>query len=85
MDDYKKCPKCQSRMETGFVPDFSYGAVLLSKWCRGLPQPKKLFGFIQKYTIQADYRSGFPMTAFRCPKCTLVEFYAPESNQGGTS
>lgn len=78
MDDSKKCPKCQTRMETGFIPDFSYGAVLTSKWHAGVPQMRRFLGMVMKHNIKADYTTGLPVTAWRCPKCTLVELYAPE-------
>ena len=77
MDDSKKCPKCQTRMETGFIPDFSYGAVLVPRWRTGAPQQRKFLGMTLEHNYKADYREGFPVSAWRCPKCALVELYAP--------
>ena len=77
MDDSRKCPKCQTRMETGFIPDMSYGAVLQSRWHPGKPRPAFSFlGLSMKGAISVDYRDGLPITAWRCTKCALVELYA---------
>ena len=33
-----KCPKCQHGMELGFVPDATYGGVLVPSWIEGAPR-----------------------------------------------
>jgi hypothetical protein len=33
-----QCPKCQQEMEEGFIPDRSYGAILVGSWLEGAPE-----------------------------------------------
>jgi hypothetical protein len=64
------CPKCNGKMEQGFLPDFGYGAVSLGSWHRGLPKRSILTGIkvIRSYKI--------PLAAFRCSLCGFVELYS---------
>lgn len=72
MDDVDlRCPKCGKPMDRGHVPDAAHGAVLQSSWAPGEAQPRRFFRGI-KY--QAD--ELIPLTAYRCPMCGYVEFYA---------
>ena len=64
------CPKCGGRMFQGFVPDYTYGAVIVGNWHAG--QPKK--SFWQRTKTPVD--EGIPIGAFRCQKCGYLEFYA---------
>ena len=57
-------------MVQGFVPDYSYGAVLVECWHEG--QPKKSFWTSTK----APLLDGMPIGAFRCQKCGFLEFYS---------
>lgn len=66
----KTCPKCQGATETGFVPDASYGAVLLSNWTEGAPEKNWL------QSVKLKGRRQIPLTAERCTKCGYVEIYA---------
>ncbi|MGB2403199.1 MAG: PF20097 family protein [Akkermansiaceae bacterium] len=66
------CPKCDGQMTRGYVPDFSYASVHLGTWQRGSPR-KSFFGGIKK-----PFKKGIPITAFRCSKCCLIEFYASD-------
>jgi hypothetical protein len=65
-----KCPKCDGRMVQGFVPDYSYGARLVSSWHEG--PPKKSFWVRTK----APLSEGIPIGAFRCSNCGFLEFYS---------
>jgi hypothetical protein len=65
-----QCPKCKGEMVQGFVPDYSYGAVLVGGWHEGLPE--KSFWTRTK----APLLDGMPIGAFRCQKCGFLEFYA---------
>jgi len=65
-----QCPKCKGEMVQGFVPDYSYGAVLVGGWHEG--QPKKSFWA----TTKAPMHDGMPIGAFRCQKCGFLEFYS---------
>lgn len=69
------CPKCNMRMERGFIPDYSRGTVLVGCWLKGVPQKTSwLLG-----STQASSGEYFPVGAFRCPKCGFVELYADAS------
>ena len=65
-----KCPKCKGEMAQGFVPDYSYGAVLVGRWHAG--QPKKSFWTRTKARLD----EGIPIGAFRCQRCGFLEFYS---------
>ena len=64
------CPKCQSQMASGFIPDFAPGGHFISAWHEG--QPRKSFwgGLKLRWT---DVQ---PIRAFRCANCGYLEFYA---------
>jgi hypothetical protein len=64
------CPKCNGEMETGFIPDFSYGAVLSSSWYEGEPE-KNWLGNIKTKNIPK-----IAITTERCTKCGFLESYA---------
>jgi hypothetical protein len=66
------CPKCETIMIRGFIPDFAYGATLVGSWHQG--SPKKSFWRRTK----ASFRAGVPIGAFRCQDCGFLEFYADE-------
>ena len=75
-DDGIKCSKCKSRMEAGFVPDFAHGTVLLPKWRSGPPKHTTFLGIYSGIRVKRE--EGLAITAWRCPRCALVEFYAPD-------
>jgi hypothetical protein len=66
-----KCPKCDGTMLQGFVPDATYGAVLVSQWYQERPK-KGFFG----WSTKAPRSRGVPIGAFRCESCGYLEFYA---------
>ena len=70
MNHQKLCPKCQTEMARGFVPDYSRGAILVGNWQDG--HPEKSFWSRTK----APLADGIPIAAFRCPSCCFLEFYA---------
>ncbi|MGB1130014.1 MAG: hypothetical protein ACPG4K_08185 [Haloferula sp.] len=64
------CPKCEGRMEQGYVPDHAYSSILVGKWHPG-PPPMAFWS-----ETKAPAREGIPMGAFRCDQCGYLEFYA---------
>jgi hypothetical protein len=72
MSTTKRCPKCQTGMERGFTPDFSYGAVLLGSWVDGEPA-KGLLG-----NLKLKGRRKIDIVVYRCAGCGFLETYAPE-------
>lgn len=65
-----RCPKCNSQMVQGFIPDHTHGAHLVGSWHEGAP--KKSFWRGTKAPISA----GIPIGAFRCSGCGYLELYA---------
>jgi hypothetical protein len=70
-DFHPQCPKCELSLARGYVPDAAHGGILQSSWPPGEPEPRRFIGGI-KY--DADH--VLPLTAYRCPRCGYVEFYA---------
>lgn len=59
-------------MEEGHVPDIGYGQVRQSQWVPGAAETRRFIG-----GIKFKEKEQLPLTAFRCPSCGYVEFYAP--------
>jgi hypothetical protein len=57
-------------METGFIPDMSYAAILSSSWVEG--EPAK--GFLGNIKLGGKRRIA--AKTFRCTKCGYLESYA---------
>ena len=68
------CPKCRGRMQAGFVPDFSYGAVLQGSWFEGVPE-KGLLG-----NLKVRGKDKYLITVYRCSSCGYLESYAMPEN-----
>jgi hypothetical protein len=75
-DFHPRCPKCDKPMDRGHIPDAAQGQVLQSSWAPGEPESRRFLGGI-KY----QGHELIPFSAYRCPACGYVEFYArPASN-----
>ena len=69
-----QCPDCRIRMDVGFIPDTTYGAVLHSHWHKGPPEQASFLGLPVGTKIdKADMK---PITAWRCGRCGLLRFHA---------
>ena len=66
------CPKCNSEMVQGFIPDHAHGAHHVGSWHEG--RPKKSFWTETK----APVSGGIPIGAFRCKSCGYLELYSNE-------
>lgn len=64
------CPKCQVRMDQGFVADYTHGGVLTSHWVEGPPEKS----FWSQTRVPSDKK--IPIGTFRCPSCGYLESYA---------
>ncbi|MGE0493396.1 MAG: hypothetical protein AB7S38_29580 [Vulcanimicrobiota bacterium] len=75
----QKCPKCDHKMEPGFVIDFSRTAVRQSVWHPGNPTPAedKVFGInlAPEDAIEFDAEACKPVVTWRCLECGYLEFY----------
>ena len=65
-----KCPLCGSEVEAGYVPDYSYAAILQTNWAQGEPKPAFLGG------IKRPKGAQFRLEAFRCMACGYVMWFA---------
>ena len=63
------CPKCNGRMEEGFIPDYGYGEKHAAGWHPGTPN-KKWWG------LKVDRKVMRRIESFRCTKCGYLENYA---------
>ena len=69
------CPKCQGRMEEGWIMDSSGGAPVQTQWVQGGVERKPiLWGTFDEIVLQGKTRK--PLTAYRCVECGFVELYA---------
>ncbi|MEW6208442.1 MAG: PF20097 family protein [Acidobacteriota bacterium] len=66
-----RCPKCDTRMEEGFILDKAHGTQLPSQWVGG--EPEKSFWFGTKTAGKEIIR----VRTYRCRKCGYLESYAP--------
>jgi hypothetical protein len=65
-----ECPKCRHGMEAGFIPDASYGAILIGSWLEGGPE-KGWAG-----SVKLKGKRKFDITTYRCTSCGYLESYA---------
>ena len=66
------CPKCNSDMEVGYIPDRVYdqNMVFVHDWVKGKPDPSFWGGFKTKD------KPSFSVITYRCKKCGFLESYA---------
>ncbi len=65
-----ECPKCQKRMEEGFIKDESHGYTVASKWVEGPPEKSFWTGTKTRGKKQVQVQT------YRCPGCGYLESYA---------
>jgi hypothetical protein len=65
-----ECPKCRHSMERGFIPDSSYGAILIASWVAGVPEKGWMGG------VKLKGRQVLDITTFRCSSRGYLESYA---------
>ena len=64
------CPKCQKKMEDGFIKDEGYGTVHASKWVEGPPEKSFWSG------TKTSGRKQVQVVTYRCTSCGYLESYA---------
>jgi hypothetical protein len=72
------CLVCHKPMEKGFMTDHAETSIQLPRWCAGEPEPSWWTGGKAK---EKQYRSGYPVVAYRCPQCEALRLYAPTPTQ----
>ena len=68
--DTPKCDKCDKLMIEGYVPDAGHSNMLRQlKWFEGQPE-------VGWFGLKVKGKTPVSVTAYRCPKCGKLEFYA---------
>jgi hypothetical protein len=67
-----QCPKCNGRMQQGFVLDNTYGARVVSQWAADAP--------LKSFWTGTKPPEGdlIPIGTYRCESCGYLESYARE-------
>ena len=73
-----RCPDCDKAMETGFVPDVTYGGWDRAHWHRGDVVAKRFLGL--PAGVKVESTELLPIVAYRCPSCGLVRLHARPAN-----
>ncbi len=90
--DIHTCPKCEAKMEEGFILDRSIEATRPSYWTEGRwepPEPpttatperfvertRKRLSQIKSQLTKSRLRDHIPVVSFRCTRCGYLESYA---------
>jgi predicted nucleic-acid-binding Zn-ribbon protein len=69
-----KCPKCQRAMQKGYIPDATYGGVVLGTWVEGEVET----GFLGAIKLKGKTRRT--ITTYRCNSCGYQESADPQDN-----
>jgi hypothetical protein len=65
------CPKCQARMEEGYVVDSVHARWVVSTWIEGAPEKSRWTG------LRVKRRRVLNTESWRCTACGFLETYAP--------
>jgi uncharacterized protein DUF6487 len=69
------CPKCNGRMEPGFMLERGGGPHDQQvRWVEGEPTPRLFFS-----GVKLERREPMPVTTFRCDRCGYLESFAHPS------
>ena len=72
------CRNCRVSMERGYCIDHGHGnAQLREEWTSGVPEPARFL--FMTYTKTVGKQDRVPVVTWRCPRCSLLESYAPDS------
>jgi hypothetical protein len=66
-----RSPKCDSRMEEGFILDHTHGGRLQAAWVEGKPQRSFWTG------LKVKEGGTHAVVTFRCERCGYLESFAP--------
>ncbi len=66
------CPDCRTALEGGFLLDRTDSGSIQATWVEGPPEGSVWTG------LKLKGRRQLPLYAWRCPRCALVRFFAPE-------
>ena len=65
------CPKCQARMEEGYIVDETYGGRQVSTWIEGAPL-RSFWTGVRRRGLREHMTQSW-----RCTACGFLETYAP--------
>lgn len=65
------CPHCSIGLSEGYVLDRTRNGRLVSQWVEGRPERSFWTG------LKLGNRGVYPISAYRCPRCGYLAFYAP--------
>lgn len=68
--DRTRCSECGGEMESGYIPDITYGAILNQRWVPGAPGKHWLVG------LKVDWSAARAVGTDRCKNCGFLKFYA---------
>lgn len=74
--DERRCLRCQVPLEVGFIPDRDGDRRTRLWWVAGTPQQ-----YTRARRIVIDPATMWLLRAARCPRCGMVELYAPEQRR----
>jgi RNase P subunit RPR2 len=63
------CPKCNTPMQPGFLPDNASAAVVVPTWIPGKPS-------VGWFGVRLKGKRHYPVATYRCEKCGYLESYA---------
>ena len=64
------CPKCQGKMERGWLVDFAHGGIAVLQWAPGTPERSWWSG------AKVNRKKLLEVTTFRCSECGYLEVFA---------
>lgn len=77
MDQIPTCPDCREPMESGVIPDMTYGAIAPTRWNPGSPPfDISFWGRLQGDGKQLNRGDSLAVATYRCPQCGLLRSYA---------
>jgi hypothetical protein len=65
------CPKCQARMEEGYIIDSMASWQVVSTWIEGSPERSRWTG------LRVKQRRAHQTQSWRCTGCGFLETYTP--------
>jgi len=65
------CPRCSVQLQEGYILERARNGRGATEWIEGKPERSFWSGVV------LSGRARLPVASFRCPRCGLLEMYAP--------
>jgi uncharacterized OB-fold protein len=72
IEEAKRCSKCGSSLDPGYILDVTHGGYKAAEWVEGPPERSFWVG------LKVSDRSRYKICTFRCTSCGYLESYATE-------